>query len=849
MKKSRFLALLMALCLLLQMPIMAADAADENTDYSALRLQNNAHGNSIQGVGMSNSPDQSFLIANEDGGYTVVQYVPSLSGVVAADFDQAFSFLRSRVLPTEGIQKWGGFCADETYRFVCYSTSGTTLHVDQYTADWTLNNAADYTLSNTKSFISNDFDVTAGGGSLYIVSNHYMENGHMSNMRLQINAATLARMASHTGEAGAYDGYVSHSYVPEVVYSSGMIYAFDRVDSFPAAGLFVTGFEGGFFKGKSMSTVPGLGYNDWRAWGNLGNAVPAANSGFVAACNYAPYDDTDTSSYGLNRCNVYLTYGCYSGSSLSMRTQQVNFDGGAGIPWVVATDSGSGVVLWDPGGRSGSDRVSYAIYTVSGGNIYTGAVQTAENCYISDCEPIADNGDVIWFTVQGDLRFYRLHNGVIEQKQIHRWDEGKTTKQPTCTDSGLFVTTCLSCGETIEKTIPAAGHQIERVEEVSPDCRHTGTAAHYACNVCGKCFSDAAGTAEVTAEDLMLPVTEHQWDSGTVSAAPTESAEGVMTYTCTVCGETRTETIEKLPPAPTPTPTPKPTATPAPTPKPTVTPTPTPKPTATPTPTPKPTATPAPTPKPTATPAPTPKPTATPAPTPKPTATPAPTPKPTATPAPTPKPTATPAPTPKPTATPAPTPKPTTTPAPTETPAPALKNPFKDVAKDQYYYDPVLWAVNQTPQITAGTSATTFSPAATCTRGQVVTFLWRAAGEPKPAGAKNPFTDVKSGDYFYSAVLWAVEKGITQGTSATTFSPNAPCTRAHVVTFLWRSEGQSRVDAKNPFGDVKSGDYYYSAVLWAVKNEITAGTSATTFSPNNPCTRGQIVTFLYRDKT
>ncbi len=171
------------------------------------------------------------------------------------------------------------------------------------------------------------------------------------------------------------------------------------------------------------------------------------------------------------------------------------------------------------------------------------------------------------------------------------------------------------------------------------------------------------------------------------------------------------------------------------------------------------------------------------------------------------------------------------------------------MAKDQYYYDPVLWAVNQTPQITAGTSATTFSPAATCTRGQVVTFLWRAAGEPKPAGAKNPFTDVKSGDYFYSAVLWAVEKGITQGTSATTFSPNAPCTRAHVVTFLWRSEGQSRVDAKNPFGDVKSGDYYYSAVLWAVKNEITAGTSATTFSPNNPCTRGQIVTFLYRDKT
>ncbi len=209
---------------------------------------------------------------------------------------------------------------------------------------------------------------------------------------------------------------------------------------------------------------------------------------------------------------------------------------------------------------------------------------------------------------------------------------------------------------------------------------------------------------------------------------------------------------------------------------------------------------------------------------------------------------------PTPTATVTPSAEPTTTPTPTPsaepttTPTPTVKNPFKDVAKDQYYYEPVLWAVNHNPQITQGTSATTFSPAATCTRGQVVTFLWRAAGEPKPTGTKNPFTDVKSGDYFYNAVLWAVEKGITQGTSKTTFSPNSPCTRAHVVTFLWRSEGQNKADAKNPFTDVKSGDYYYNAVLWAVKNGITQGTSKTTFSPANPCTRGQIVTFLWRDR-
>ncbi len=231
---------------------------------------------------------------------------------------------------------------------------------------------------------------------------------------------------------------------------------------------------------------------------------------------------------------------------------------------------------------------------------------------------------------------------------------------------------------------------------------------------------------------------------------------------------------------------------------------------------------------------------------PAPTPTPTSTPKPTATPTPTPKPTAVPttAPTAKPTATPTPVPAPTAKP----TTAPALNNPFTDVAQGEYYFEPVIWAVNQTPQITAGTSAATFSPAATCTRGQVVTFLWRANGQPRLLGVKNPFTDVKPSDYFYDAVLWAVESGITQGTSATTFSPNDPCTRAHVVTFLWRSEGQPSAGSANPFGDVANGQYYYSAVLWAVKNEITAGTSATTFSPDNPCTRGQIVAFLYRDK-
>ena len=172
-----------------------------------------------------------------------------------------------------------------------------------------------------------------------------------------------------------------------------------------------------------------------------------------------------------------------------------------------------------------------------------------------------------------------------------------------------------------------------------------------------------------------------------------------------------------------------------------------------------------------------------------------------------------------------------------------LQNPFADVKSSKFFYEPVLWAANS--GVTTGTSATTFSPNNDCTRGQIVTFLWRAAGSPEPTSIRNPFKDVKSNAYYYKAVLWAVEKGITNGTSANTFSPDATCTRAQVVTFLWRAKGSPKVSATNPFKDVKKS-YYSDAVLWAVKNNITTGISANTFSPDATCTRGQIVTFLFR---
>ena len=179
-----------------------------------------------------------------------------------------------------------------------------------------------------------------------------------------------------------------------------------------------------------------------------------------------------------------------------------------------------------------------------------------------------------------------------------------------------------------------------------------------------------------------------------------------------------------------------------------------------------------------------------------------------------------------------------------EEPRPVV-NPFRDVSESHYFYDPVLWALEK--GITTGISEDLFAPAMGCTRAQVVTFLWRAAGEPAPKSDVNPFSDVAEGTYYYDAVLWAVENGITNGISTDAFAPNATCTRGQIVTFLWRAAGMPESEgSNNPFEDVDEKQYYYDAVLWAVENGITTGVSATSFAPNVTCTRGQIVTFLYR---
>lgn len=166
---------------------------------------------------------------------------------------------------------------------------------------------------------------------------------------------------------------------------------------------------------------------------------------------------------------------------------------------------------------------------------------------------------------------------------------------------------------------------------------------------------------------------------------------------------------------------------------------------------------------------------------------------------------------------------------------------FKDVPEGSFYEEPVAWAVEA--GITGGTTATTFSPQSTCSNAQVITFLWRACGSPEPQAA-NPFDDVAEGRYYCDAALWAYENGMVDGGS---FQPDRPCSRSMAMTYLWKEAGMPEPAGNPEFSDVSDGADYFDAVAWGVERGITGGTTETTFSPQNTCTRAQIITFLYRD--
>lgn len=255
---------------------------------------------------------------------------------------------------------------------------------------------------------------------------------------------------------------------------------------------------------------------------------------------------------------------------------------------------------------------------------------------------------------------------------------------------------------------------------------------YYVCSVCGEEFTDRSTTVDYSCVQCHP---SHIWDAGTIAVPPTVDVVGLMLYTCTACGETRTEII----PATGSTPTPEPD------------------------------------------------------------------------------------------------------PIPEPDPSPAT---FIDVSATAYYADAVSWAVNQ--GITSGIGSGRFGPNISCTRGQMVVFLWKSQGQPEPGSTENPFVDVKESDYYYKAVLWAAQMNISAGTDETHFSPNLKCTRAQAVTFLWRVEDCPEAETRRSFSDVSPKSYYAKAVDWAVEYGVTSGVGNGQFGPSKTCSRGQIVTFLYQ---
>ena len=367
----------------------------------------------------------------------------------------------------------------------------------------------------------------------------------------------------------------------------------------------------------------------------------------------------------------------------------------------------------------------------------------------------------------------------------HLWDEGVILREATCTRAGLLQRTCMLCGATQNETIPKLNHDWDEGTVIKePTCTETGRIT-YQCRRCGYTRTDAT------------PSLGHQWGSPKISLAPTCTRDGTLLETCGVCGAQRKTVLR---------------------------------------------------------------------------------------------------------ATGHRWDDGTISPAPTCTEDGALiktcqvcgaqdsetlpatghqwdegtvtvvpghlrdgqriytcqncgqtkleilpaagENPFSDILEDSYYYDPVLWALDQ--EVTTGLTADRFGPDLPCTRGQVVTFLWRAAGSPSPTSTSTDFADLDSSKYYYAAVLWALEQGITNGLSSTSFGPNRPCTRAQVAALLWRASGCPAPARPAPFTDIGSSGYAADAIAWASEKGITTGSSTTHFSPGRTCTRGQIVTFLYR---
>ena len=515
-------------------------------DFTDMVLEGNAMGNYVRGNGSAHNPAQSFLYANEDGGVSVVQHRRG-GTVTVADFDAELNFLRTRNVALLGrygtYNGWGAFYAGEKYNYMIFLDSNDldedVLRIDCYTKDWSQWDGVripTYYIP-ARGLISNDLDVTESDGSLYIVSNYTLSssiaehNGHEANFRVQLNAETLAVEAVHSG-VNSYDGYASHSFMPEVAANNGVIYTFDRSDKYPGSGIFMTAFQGGLHStGLKNRLLRSMTVNDW---GSQGNAIPAGD-GVLTAYTYAPNSVSNTAT------NVYLYYADPSGAQSSLAVTQ---NGGAGTPYVAAVDKNTGFVLWNPDRFSDETlhNLYYAAYTVSDSGVSVGRVNMAEGHYLSDCEPIAFDGGVLWYTVEnGELIFHKLHPTKGLSTVLHHNWKSVAGREPTCSEVGLTEgVQCAGCKlwYAEQEEIPTLPHTEKIIPAVAPTCAKTGLSEGKQCTVCSSVYVKQETVEKLPHTEQVIPAVE-----------PTCSESGLTEgKQCTVCSQitVRQEQVSRL---------------------------------------------------------------------------------------------------------------------------------------------------------------------------------------------------------------------------------------------------------------------------------------------------------------
>ena len=826
-----------------------------------------------------------------------VEYIPHGSGMqlIAEQYTMDGEIVGRKEIPIE-LPIFGGFFAGSDANFVVFgqknadnSDAAEIIRVVRYSKAWQrLDSVSLYGENTAIPFDAGSLRMTEDGAYLYVHTCHEMYSGHQANLTFLVRKSDMTVTDVRSDVMNDEYGYVSHSFNQFLALDGDRLITLDHGDASPRAAYLYRHKPVGS-SGKCLPNFSSAGY--------------ALRGEGVRLMTFRDIEDDNATGANLGGLAVTSTHYLVAGSSVDQTAAGVDPDNGqrnvfvAAVPKDSFTDAAVQVrwltdyadltvftpqlvqvsrdrclLLWCTG-----EGMRYVFLKADGSA--DGPVYSAD-ASLSDCAPTVIDGKVWWYSTEHWS--YPEHNYLVyfgenwyeedgaaptfycidpanpgTVQEISAKDEPhehqivlRDAAEPTCTKPGYTGDqVCAVCGKVLEvgSVIPAPGHKTELRGEKAASCETAGYTGDTVCTVCG----------EVVEAGKSIPALGHAWDSGRITKQPTESEEGVKTFTCGRCGKTRTESIpmlshthvmtkvEKVNAACTKSGTEAywkctgcgklfsdaagmheiavPVVIPAPGHK---------------------------------------------------------------------------------------TElrgekaascetagysgdwvctvcgeiveKGKTIPAPghswgvwqvtkpaaedaegeetracercgkTETRATGRLtpvNPFTDVKPGAFYYDAVLWAVNRNPQITNGTSATAFSPEETCTRGQVVTFLWRAMGCPEPTSTVNDFADVKPGNYFYKAVLWAAENGITNGVNATHFNPNGNCTRAHVVTFLWRAHEKPAAAGSNPFRDVAAGQYYTDAVLWAVSKGITNGVDAKRFGPDQPCTRAQIVTFLYRDLT